>query len=155
VLNEDERTTPIGLFNYAHSYWLSAAALKDAKAQVTHPDAPVCFLYFHAIELYLKAYLRAEGHSVRDLLAIGHDAAKLREAAIGRGLQLDDEDVEVLTLMRETDAVIGSRYIRTGYFQRPTIEALDRTCTSLHINVGKTMLDHGFPFPISLPPRSR
>ena len=114
--------------------------------RATHPDAPICFLYYHAIELYLKAYLRAQGYSVQDLRRqLGHHAVKLHGEAKRLGLRFDDEDVEVLTLMAETDAVIGSRFLQTGFFQRSTSEALNRTCNSLHNSVGEALKGKGFP----------
>lgn len=145
--DEDERTNPIGLFNYANSYWRSAEALEEAQLRVTHRDAPICFLYFHAIELYLKAYLRSEGHTVRELRSkmFGHNGINLRDKAQSHGLHFDDEDVDVLGYMGSTDAVIEARYLRTGYFERPANEALRRTCNSLHQSVGEALNKKGFP----------
>lgn len=146
MTDEDDHTTPIGLFNYADSYWRSAIALENAEVRVTHPDAPISFLYYHAIELYLKAYLRAEGFSVKELRRqFGHNAVKLRDEAKSRGLHFDNEDTAVLAYMGETDAVIDSRFLKTGYFQRPANEALDRTCNSLHQSVGEALKKKGFP----------
>lgn len=144
--DEDERTAPIGLFNYADSYWRSAVALAKAEVRATHPHAPICFLYYHSIELYLKAYLRAEGYSVRDLRTqFGHNSVKLRDEAKRHGLHFDDEDVAVLSYMGETDAVMETRFLRTGYFERPAEEALNRTCKSLHKSVGEALKGKGFP----------
>jgi HEPN domain-containing protein len=146
VADEDDRTTPIGFFNYADSYWRSAVALEKVKVRATHPDAPLCFLYYHAIELYLKAYLRAEGYSVHDLRTpYGHNTVKLLDEAQRHGLHFDDEDVAVLSYMGETDAVIGSRFLQTGFFQRPANEALNRTCKSLHDSVGEALKGKAFP----------
>ena len=146
MADEDDHTTPIGLFNYADSYWRSAVALEKVEVRATHSDAPICFLYYHAIELYLIAYLRAQRHSVQDLRSqFGHHSAKLRDEAKRFGLHFDDEDVEVLTIMAETDAVIGSRFLQTGSFQRPANEALNRTCKSLHDSVGEALKGKGFP----------
>ena len=58
TIDDDERTNAVGLFNTARSYWRSAEYLNVANLSVTHPQAPVTFLFCHAIELYLKAYLR-------------------------------------------------------------------------------------------------
>ncbi len=146
MTDEDDRTTPIGLFNYADSYWHSAKALEKAEVRATHPDAPICFLFYHAIEIYLKAYLRAQKHSVKELRSqFGHNVVKLREQAQRLGLHFDDEDIEVLTLMGETDAVIRSRFLRTGSFQRPTNEVLNRTCRSVRKSVGEALTEKGIP----------
>src|SRR5262245_47518692 len=67
-MSDDDRTTPLGLFNFARSYWQSGVLLHDANAKVTHPDAPVTLLLAHAIELYLKAFLR--------LCGVGTEAVK-------------------------------------------------------------------------------
>jgi hypothetical protein len=58
--DEIERTSPLGLFNYARSYWRSAEYLHAAKLKLTHPSAPATFLFYHAIELYLKAFLLSQ-----------------------------------------------------------------------------------------------
>jgi hypothetical protein len=68
--------------------------------------------------------------------------AKFRDRLLGKlsrkakacGLILTDEDEEVFLLMTETDAVIRSRYIMTGFHRWPEIDALDRTCVRLRIN---------------------
>jgi hypothetical protein len=46
-MTDDDRTTPLGLFNYARSYWQSAVLLHNARAKVTHPDAPITLLLAH------------------------------------------------------------------------------------------------------------
>ncbi len=81
--DEAKRTTCIGLFNYAESYFRSARALDANKPKVTHPDAPVNFLFYHAIELYLKAYLRLKGLTPRELASrkYGHSVAALSKRA--------------------------------------------------------------------------
>lgn len=145
--DEDKRTTPIGLFNYAESYWKAATALKSTKLRTTHPDAPVSFLYYHAVELYLKSFLRFHGHSAKELRGVkyGHRIGPISKRASILGLFFMDEDVEVFSLMAATDAVIRSRYIQTGYFHVPAPEALDRTCKSLRESVGDELKRSGLP----------
>ncbi|PBB45548.1 hypothetical protein CK222_03480 [Mesorhizobium sp. WSM3866] len=84
------------------------------------------------MELYLKAFLRLHGISVSELASnkYGHKTDRLSRRASEFGLPLDDQDIEVLRRM-ETDIMIRSRYIVTGYFTVPALEALDRTCQSL------------------------
>jgi hypothetical protein len=118
-MNDDDRTTAIGLFNYARSYWRSGVHLAALNLEVTHPEAPVTFLFYHAIELYLKAYLRSRNLTVKELRDIGHKVTSLAQEARRRGLFLDDEDQDVISLMGETDTIIRSRYIVTGAFSRP------------------------------------
>ncbi|MGY2938851.1 hypothetical protein ACVWZ6_008453 [Bradyrhizobium sp. GM6.1] len=136
LAEEEQRVTPIGLFNYAESYRTAARALRRSKSKATHKDSPVRFLYYHTIELYLKAHLRLHGlHPYALRTRFGHSAEALRTKSAALGLMFEDEDLEVIGLMSETDAVIRSRYISTGYFRWPDIAALDRTCNSLRVSV--------------------
>ena len=145
--DEDERSRPVGFFNVAESYWRAAVALENAKLKSTHPGSPISFLYYHAIELYLKSFLRMHGHSAHELRGrhFGHRTCCLSERAGALGLYFDDEDLEVFSLMSTTDAVIRSRYIQTGYFHWPTTKALDRTCKSLRRSVGQALKKSGIP----------
>lgn len=146
MIDEDDRTTAFGLFNYARSYWRSAAALDEAKPKVTHPDAPVIFLYVHSIELYFKSFLRLNGLTVQELRSrdLGHRVCCLADKARSYGLQFDDEDLEVLALIVGMD-LLDLRYIKTGPFRRPTPEALDRTCKSLDDSIGQALIAQGHP----------
>jgi hypothetical protein len=127
----DERTTALGLFHYAISYWKSAEYLSKNKLKVTHQDAPVTFLYYHAIELFLKAYLRQKKLTVKELKNISHDIIILTKEAANRGLFLMDEDKIVFQYMNREN-IFGARYIKTGYFEIASKEALNRTCENLY-----------------------
>ena len=61
---DDERTNAVGLFNAARSYRRSAEHVDAANLKVSHPRAPVTFLFCDAIELYLKPYVRRSGSSI-------------------------------------------------------------------------------------------
>lgn len=146
MTEQDDRTTPLGLFNYARSYWRSAIALDEAKLKLTHPDAPVLFLYVHAIELYLKSFLRLNGMTVQELRsrALGHRVCCLAEKARSFGLPFDSDDEGVITLIVGMD-LLDLRYIKTGAFTRPTPEVLDRTCKRLDDAIGDAMRASGHP----------
>jgi hypothetical protein len=139
--DDDERNTPIGVFNYAESYWQAACALKQAKAKSTHPDAPISFLYYHALELYLKSFLRMHGHTAKELRGkqFGHRVCCLKERSKQLGLVFTDEDVETFSLLATTDAIIRSRYIQTGSFYMITTEKLDGACVNLRKSVGRAL----------------
>jgi hypothetical protein len=145
LLDDETRSTPIGFFNFAESYWRAAQVLEKAKLKTTHPHSPISFLYYHAIELYLKSYLRMHGISARVLASrqYGHKTDRLTQRAADLGLFLMDEDREVVSLMAETDAVIRSRYLQTGLFRWPTHGALNRTCRSFRSSIGKEMKAKG------------
>jgi hypothetical protein len=134
-MNDDERTTAYGLYCFGHSYWRSAAALRKIDVRATHPDDPVWFLYCHAVELFLKAYLRAEGASVNDLRRrYGHGIVRLAKIAEEKGLHFDDEDHQVVTAIEQM-GITTVRYIRRGPFTRPSLGGLDRTCKSFHQSI--------------------
>jgi hypothetical protein len=80
-IEEDEsRTTSMGLFNLAEAYRMSGEALMAAKIKTADAESPVRFLYYHAIELFIKAFLRQHGHSVAvlsDPKRFGHMTTKL------------------------------------------------------------------------------
>lgn len=142
---ELSRTTALGLFNVADSYWRAARYLLAGKLKTTHPISPVSFLFYHAIELYLKAFLRHHGCKPEELRSkkFGHKTCHLSERASHLGLYFNDGDKEVLSMMATTDAVIRSRYIQTGYYQWPSPGALDRTCKSLRQSIGEALRKDG------------
>jgi hypothetical protein len=141
---QDWRTDPIGLFNTARSYWRSAEHLRVAAIKVTHREAPITFLYCHAMELYLKASLRGFGRTVADLKRIGHRVVDLAEAAKDAGLVLDAESAEILSHIEENDIAIEARYIVTGFKQAPTLEALSATSERLDGVVCSALAGRGF-----------
>lgn len=111
--DDDGRTTSIGLFNTAEAYRLSALALEKARVEAGHADSPIRWLYFHALELYLKALLRRR-YSVARLQDFGHKFERILEEAEKLGLVVMDEDREIFFLMINTDTVMEARYILTG-----------------------------------------
>lgn len=136
-MDEDARTSAIGLFNYAHSYAASAVALEKAPPNdTTHPGAPVDFLAFHAIELYLKAFLRAKGLTVAEVKKIGHGLTKLRDRARELGLTVDDAN-GVIDLAEAV--MMERRYIRVGFKQRHPHDLVFEVCRKLHHEVGEDL----------------
>jgi hypothetical protein len=114
IADDNERTNSMRLFNTAEAYWIAAHTLAAAKVKGGFADTPVRTLYYHAIELYLKALLR-QYYGVDDLSKkFGHKIVRMTKEAEKRGLFIMDEDRDVFALMSEADVVIRSRYIRTG-----------------------------------------
>jgi hypothetical protein len=144
LAEEGKRSTATGFFNFAETYWRAARTLKRSKKKASHKESPIRFLYYHAIELYLKAFLCAHGlHPYELRTKYGHGAHKLSDKTEELGLFLMDEDKEVLSMMAEPDTVIRSRYLMTGYFQWPDLGALDRTCKSLRLSIAKELKTKG------------
>jgi hypothetical protein len=143
-MTDDDRTGPLGLFNYARSYWQSGMLLHHARAKVTHPDAPVTLLLAHAIELYLKSFIRLRGVGTEEVKSsFGHDFKKLVEEASSRGLSLGKEEIDIAAILTEQESIRRSRYIETGYYRRPGMAALSRTCQGLDQSVSAALRDAG------------
>jgi HEPN domain-containing protein len=144
LADEEKRSTAVGFFNFAETYRTAARTLRGSRAKSTHKESPIRHAYYHAIELYLKAYLRGKSIHPYDLrVKFRHGVGALSKKAAEFGLEFDDEDIEVFELMTDTDAVIRSRYISAGYFTWPDIAALDRTCNSLRQSVAASLKKSG------------
>jgi hypothetical protein len=144
IAEDEARTTPIGIFNTAISYWKAADALAGLALKTPRNHAPIRFLYFHALELYLKAYLRAYGYTVMRIEGIGHSFTKMVEHSMKHGLKLAEDDIEILNAIGRSDMVIRSRYIRTGTVigWLPT-KTLHATCRQLNEKVGDGLKEKG------------
>lgn len=101
----------------------------------THSDAPVRFLFSHAIELYLKAYLLLKGVTVEELRsrALGHNLKKLTATAVKLGLDVPTVHRQSMDVANEA---ILDRYIETGARTVLLPEGLSEICANLHEQVG-------------------
>jgi hypothetical protein len=136
IAHEESLTTSMGLYNTACSYHLAARELERLDLRGTHPSMPVELLYFHTIELFLKAFLRLT-HSVAQLRssAFGHKLPVLAKAAKENKLFITKKDMALIG-MCDLDLVFGARYIKTGYYVgRPATEALFPVCNRLRKRV--------------------
>ena len=141
---EIDRTSPLGLFHYAQSYWQSGVNLAALNLKVTHPAAPVTFLLCHAIELYLKAYLCGMGRDLGFLRKIGHRVAEAAKAAREAGLVMDAADIEILSHIDEADVALEARYIETGFKRELTGSALAAVAERLDKSVYDALKKLGF-----------
>jgi hypothetical protein len=140
IADDEARTTPVGMYNVADAYLISARALRTAGIKHGLATKPVEFLYSHAVELYLKAFLRLHGETVEVLeKRYRHNAAKLGQRAKKLGLVLDAEDAELFGAMRTTNSVIRTRYIRTGATALVNLDYLDVAAEHLHDKVGDAL----------------
>ncbi len=133
---DEPSNTAVGYFNYAHSFAESAVSLQNQRITATHPDAPIRFLFAHAIELYLKSYLITNNVSMDDLQnKFRHNLLKLANKSNTLGLGLDQADLEIFKHLNSTDNAITSRYIRIGAHKVSPLEALHHTCCRLHSGI--------------------
>ena len=137
TLNDDDRTSAIGLARYAREYFDAAIAADNAigKGYKIHAPPPVMFLVAHSIELALKAYLRDQGLSVDDLRERGHRLEECWQLAIKHGVedhvQLTKEDLSVLQLISDLHASTELRYIQTGFKRLPVFGPLQQLARKL------------------------
>ncbi len=83
----EERSSPLGYWNFANRF-LEAGDIVFEGTRGTE-SAPVHYLYAHALELALKAFLRTQGVSI-DVLkgkSLGHNLEKILEKAKSNGLE--------------------------------------------------------------------
>lgn len=111
----------------------------ESNVSATHPDAPINFLLYHAIELFLKSYLRAKGLSLSEVKSIGHGLRDLATRAEEFGLELDQFDRQLINSIGPN--YMAARYIKVGFFSRPRHDDLWATCSWLFDSIG-TELQH-------------
>jgi hypothetical protein len=104
--NQKSRSNPLAFLNMAREYYQAAEELAASKSRIQNARY---FLYFHATELLLKAYLRArgvksEGHKISDLYKECRDA----------GLTINSEDKyglhNIVSLLESGNKGMGFRY---------------------------------------------
>jgi HEPN domain-containing protein len=144
VTQSIDRHPPIGLYNYAASYHVAADLICDQGLRATHPESPATFLYYHAIELYLKSFLRFHGVSAKRLQSVGHDYKRLLSRALGYGLVLGELENEVLNML-DGEIWSRSRYLEIGFLREPSLHALSTTSSSLRAKVAKALREAGQP----------
>lgn len=124
ALPEEERTTAVGLARYAYEY-IDAANVVDRNDGERRPEAfisvtPAYFLALHGIELALKAFLRHQGLTARELRGkkYGHHVhacyRKAKELGLLKLFQEHPDDVRAMDMLIELNHHQGLRYIKTG-----------------------------------------
>ncbi|MEM0950070.1 MAG: hypothetical protein AAGK37_21935 [Pseudomonadota bacterium] len=139
--------SPIGTFNYAHSFFGAAKALDrlEWEDRETHSDSPIEFLYWHSIELFLKAYLVTDGMSPSELRQrkYGHNLTALRDEAKKRGLPLTPKDEDLIDFMPSTETMIDLRYLKVGIRTVPEFFEIEAICESIYRLVGAELQKRG------------
>src|SRR5580658_19030 len=108
MTNSYQRTLadPKAYLNFARQFFLAADELAGSKSRV---EFARYYLYFHATELLLKAYLRAQGKD-----PWGHELSELLKECSDLGLVIDSEDKyglrKIVSLLESGDENMGLRY---------------------------------------------
>lgn len=108
------RAVPAGaLLTYAEQYHHAATLLFPVRQQV---EAPLYFMYAHAIELALKAYLRTRNVTTN----VNHSLSKLKELCEANGMQAGQHLRNVIELLESEHAKQGYRYFLAKSTVRPS-----------------------------------
>jgi hypothetical protein len=148
--------TPLAWFNLAHAYLYDAALLHNVqKPSGGFYGQPVRFLYFHAIELFLKSYLRLHGI---DDAALGkqpysHNLTNLANMAESNGLLIGRRVRLVCEAAGAFDKPTEARYVKTGLKAMLPPHRLHEAARELQSGVGQALRDKGIPvrLPLNLP----
>lgn len=138
--NPIDRSPPIGLFLSGESFYQTghlAYVACDAKTLKLRFNMPVYYLFSHALELVMKAFLRAKGKTANELR--GH---KIRHSLLG----LWEECLKIQPDFEQlTQQVVGPvihmldpfvinfefRYLQVGYKTLPTLTATNEAVLAL------------------------
>ena len=145
----------IGWFNYAVSYLRAAQALRTLQFNATHRDSPIEFLYYHSVELFLKAFLVLKGATEKDVKGLSHGIVRIMERCRAQGLVLDKTDRAVIALIDRSGNMFRARYIRTGYFEKASGAMLDRLTERLLSKIAGHFHREGRPLRPSERPAKR
>ena len=138
------RTSPIGFFNFADSYFVAAKKLNGTRFRTTHPDSPTRFLYHQTLELYLKSFLLLKGESIDSIF--GHRLVQLGNRAGKLGLSLELTHKAVFRSFDRLNTVISARYLEVGYYEGViALEDIDKACTSLRQEIAQHLQSLGNP----------
>ena len=142
-MNEEDRTSAIGLARYSGDYYDAAITadnvIGNRKGYEVVAPAPVMFLIAHAIEFALKAYLRWKGVDLGYLKKVGHNLDNCWYAACEYGVTehvcLSEEELVILGLISDLHSSTELRYIQTSYKQFPVFGPLQQMSTKALDNV--------------------
>ena len=109
MISEAAGATPFGIFLLADDF-LMAATTSNASQRI-RTGGPARLLCVHAIELFLKAYLRQRGQDIDTLRAYGHRLSDMAEAAESCGLTLSISTRTKLDLLTNRNDYVRVRYM--------------------------------------------
>jgi hypothetical protein len=93
---------------------------------------PKYFLYSHAIELTLKAFLMVNGRTEKDCQRISHDLAQALRISEGIGLVISDVDRAIVaSLSAQHHRSFSFRYFTSQGWSAPSFENCDKCCRHL------------------------
>jgi hypothetical protein len=137
--------TPIGWYLLANAYAKSASKLLDEKLRVPHSESPPRFLYYHAIELFLKSYLVVKGASEKDVKKFNHQIEGLGARCKNLGLPIGLDTMEALRMVDYDGNVFAARYLKIGMRHHLSLKALMDVVTAIKVTVRRELKSAGIP----------
>jgi len=139
-----DRTNSMGLWHYAKDYSDAGRVVVENLKEAIAPS-PAYYLYCHAIELALKAYLRGSGARLEELKQIGHDLSMAYKKALAAGIKNECKitlDMErSINLVNQVYREKEFEYIKTGARTIPTIAILRATTDLLVVELKRYCYD--------------
>jgi hypothetical protein len=148
----DDLDLAAGMFRYAESFRRAADLLRIQDRKMLPFQQPIYFLYYHSIELYLKAFFKAQGLPDSETVNLWTDFRALKAACERRELHFDRFECAVFGLLKNgskedehknktTDKVLLSRYLTPGWDNLPTTESLATISHSLAVKAHACLTD--------------
>ncbi|WP_092138952.1 hypothetical protein [Bradyrhizobium sp. NFR13] len=135
-----DRDPIIAVFLSGESFFKSAQYLRkalDNKDLQLRFQMPVYYLYSHALELTLKAFLRTKGLSSGKMRSreFGHKLQALWAACLKNGLRLHPVKealvAEIVELLDSSATDFEFRYVKVGFKTLPTLDGLEAAVADL------------------------
>ena len=128
--NRPRIPTPVAgsFLNMAREYHLAATTLFGIRDQA---QSPLYFLYTHAIELALKAYIRSRGAAGRSI----HDLEALLQTSGKLGLDVSRDLRNVVGLLTSDNRHHGFRYFALVSTSRPDLAFLREVADAVMADV--------------------
>lgn len=130
----------MAFFNFAREYHSAASHLFDSRSSLRNP---IYFLYFHTVELALKAFLRSCDIRILGTGRQTHSLTKLYEESRSLGLRLGPGDrfgiVNIVSLLEAGNEYQGFRYFNCKSGSLPSLpwtrEVVDQLMLSVQTHV--------------------
>ena len=125
--------TPFGIYLLSEAYQRSAETLMESPQRATPLFLQPCrLLYIHAMEGYLRAFLKLRGQVAHVTRSYQHDFARMLDDCLEQGLALSRSSSSIV---RQVSALRASRVVvLTGFEHR----------TELRRALAKRADEHGF-----------
>ncbi|RJT23003.1 hypothetical protein D3227_39155 [Mesorhizobium waimense] len=132
--------TPYGMYLMAQNYRATADALENVVVLPHVTDHPRHFLYYQALEHFLRTFLHLKGQKLKKIQRLGHDWGKMLDRCQFYDLQLPAQAEKFIRSSALDNALVRVRYeivVKTkGRKARSTLP-LEKAIYALELAVGQ------------------